>query len=705
MSTNRVSCLCPLCNGKLIPAKREREHRRAQFNPHAAPDQASSGFQSRLECFDSAPDDSETSESDEGAEGQDVGNPLGADLMVESPIHAETPPLFEQQGGLPTVHIFRGDVSDSDDEPNVPDEGSDDDGLGEEFWEGLDKFPEWISGLSEFDQAHEWYERETAEIGVFELLLDIFRPLISNSAEKLTAYDRAICRAFSYKVQTHTTDRDFAKLPYAFPSDSPLPGLDGVRARVSFLAGFKPEQYDCCINSCCCFTGSHESLDNCPYCNEARRTANGKPRKKFTYIPLIPRLLAFFRNREFAKQMLYRSTFKSNPELVCDVFDGTHYQELLGQRVEIDGTEQSHNYFSDPRDIAAGISTDGFALWKKRKTTSWPIILFNFNLPPEVRFHAEHILALGVIPGPKKPVDFDSFLWPAMLEFIQLLKGVAAFDILQSELFLLHLYLILGCGDIPAISLLIHVKGHNGISPCRMCEILGLRVPDSRATTHYVPLFRGNHPTVLATPEMIKDYNPRSLPLRTHHKFLQQAREVQAAPTNASANELAKRYGIKGVPLLSHLSSLRFPASFPFDFMHLIYQNLLPNLVLHWTGEFKGLDDGNEDYTLPKSVWEAVGEATAQSGATIPSAYGSRVPNLATNRSHCSAEMWSFWALYIGPILLRRRFQRPKYFKHFVLLVKLINSCLQFEFSREDVATIRDGFIQWVLEYEQCVFF
>lgn len=47
--------------------------------------------------------------------------------------------------------------------------------------------------------------------------------------------------------------------------------------------------------------------------------------------------------------------------------------------------------------------------------------------------------------------------------------------------------------------------------------------------------------------------------------------------------------------------------SFPYDFMHLIWENLIKNLVLHWTGGFKDLDDGVEEYQLPQAIWEAIG--------------------------------------------------------------------------------------------------
>jgi hypothetical protein len=41
-------------------------------------------------------------------------------------------------------------------------------------------------------------------------------------------------------------------------------------------------------------------------------------------------------------------------------------------------------YFKDDRDMALGLSTDVFAPFKKHKLTAWPLIIFNYNLPPEI---------------------------------------------------------------------------------------------------------------------------------------------------------------------------------------------------------------------------------------------------------------------------------------------------------------------------------
>ncbi|KAF9784483.1 hypothetical protein BJ322DRAFT_849234 [Thelephora terrestris] len=232
------------------------------------------------------------------------------------------------------------------------------------------------------------------------------------------------------------------------------------------------------------------------------------------------------------------------------------------------------------------------------------------------------------------------------------------------------------------------MKGHNALHPCRFCEILGIRIEGGNI--HYVPLYR---------PEGSID--PANLPMRSHDKFLKQGASVLEAPTNAAAERLAKDSGIKGVSLLASLNTLNFPFSFPLDFMHLIFENLIPNLVRHYTGTFKELDSGVEDYKLSGEVWSEICKAGSETGDTIPSSFGSRMPNIETERSHMTAEAWAFWSMYLAPILLRNRFSRRRYYDHFIKLVRLIHTCISFELKRSEVEGIRKGFQEWVLEYEE----
>ncbi|KAJ7119407.1 hypothetical protein C8R44DRAFT_624868 [Mycena epipterygia] len=138
--------------------------------------------------------------------------------------------------------------------------------------------------------------------------------------------------------------------------------------------------------------------------------------------------------------------------------------------------------------------------------------------------------------------------------------------------------------------------------------------------------------------------------------------------------------------------------------MHLIWENLIKNLILHWTGDFKNLDSGRERYELGKAIWEAIASQTASASDTIPSAYGSRVPNISKDRPNVSAEMWSFWTLYLGPVLLRRHFDDDRYYTHFIDLVRLLSICLQFEITDDEIEEVRVGFIDWVRVYEDIYF-
>ena len=105
-------------------------------------------------------------------------------------------------------------------------------------------------------------------------------------------------------------------------------------------------------------------------------------------------------NATHAKMMCYRVNFVHQPGVIKDVFDGSLYQSFLKTIVPTGETDPFF-FFSDERDIALGISTDGFAPFKKRKAICWPIILFNYNFSPEVRFQKTKRFHVATVPGPK----------------------------------------------------------------------------------------------------------------------------------------------------------------------------------------------------------------------------------------------------------------------------------------------------------------
>ena len=147
-----------------------------------------------------------------------------------------------------------------------------------------------------------------------------------------------------------------------------------VKKHIQSLSGFQPVCYSCCINSCVCFIRAYEDLNKCPNCKEAQLKVNGKPRKYFDYIPIIPQLQAMLANSLHAKKMCYRANHVHEPGTIKDIFGGSHYQTLLNTIVPTSEANPFF-YFSDGCDIALGLLTDGFAPFKKCDKMCWPIIL------------------------------------------------------------------------------------------------------------------------------------------------------------------------------------------------------------------------------------------------------------------------------------------------------------------------------------------
>ncbi|KAJ6554783.1 hypothetical protein B0H19DRAFT_948174 [Mycena capillaripes] len=136
--------------------------------------------------------------------------------------------------------------------------------------------------------------------------------------------------------------------------------------------------------------------------------------------------------------------------------------------------------------------------------------------------------------------------------------------------------------------------------------------------------------------------------------------------------------------------------------MHLIPENIIKNLLSLWIGDFKGLDEGTGEYRLQSTVIDQVGNACTIAGDTTPTAFGARVPNLATQQHYFTAESYTLFTTLLGPIVLRDRFAKPKYYKHFVELVSIFNDCLKLTIDRDYVdVELRRRIAKWVQDFEK----
>ena len=409
------------------------------------------------------------------------------------------------------------------------------------------------------------------------------------------------------------------------------------------------------MNSCCTFTGALSEAQACPYCNKERYDMHGHPHQIFQYLPFTPHLSALFNNQKSSKLMQYRATYRSEDGELSDIFDGSHYCHLWTRKVLVDGVPYDHRFFSNEHNVALGIMMDGFQIFKWQRggmQTCWPIIAINFNLPPTIRTHLTNIIPLAIIPGLKAPIDFNSYFCPFIDEAKLLAStGVPAMDAIDDHSFTLHVYLVSCHGDMPAIKHCMHFKGHNGIRPCRACEIKVIRNTSKPFTPHYVPLRQPYQPG-----QGTSEWPANNLPLWSAGWIAQQLDEIQSALTKTAKKGAQMRWGINGRCDLIEIPSLSLTASFPHEWMHLFLENHGKNLVALWTGQYKNMDEGKESYAIPRPVWDLIGKETAAAGSTIPSSFGRCTPNIATELHLFTAEDWGFWFVEIAPHVLKYRF-------------------------------------------------
>ena len=180
-----------------------------------------------------------------------------------------------------------------------------------------------------------------------------------------------------------------------------------------------PQFFDVCINSCMAFTGQFVNDSSCHHCMTSRYINDDlqkkKPRKVLSYFSLIDRFKIQYNDPTRSQLLRYRHEYITNENYnnfnIGDVFDGNLYKEL-----EMEG------FFQNERDIALIGSTDGYQIFRQKTDDCWVIMFINANLPPSERVKKENLLISTIIPGPKQPKNFNSFLQPVFDE-LKLLEG------------------------------------------------------------------------------------------------------------------------------------------------------------------------------------------------------------------------------------------------------------------------------------------
>jgi len=520
--------------------------------------------------------------------------------------------------------------------------------------------------------------------------------------EILTREDLLNLRFFAIKFHSRIARNTYEIIRTTFRDELQLLTTHRLHRRLCLLSGITPRIHDCCVNSCCAYLGEYKDQEQCPWCNEPRFGHDGLARKTYVTYSLEAQLKEWFHYPQSRDLVMYRAGLLKEPDPITirDVHDGLHAQEVRAQHIYLDGIPLPHIPFSDDRDLHITISTDGFQTFKRAHHGSfscWPIIGINQNLPPEIRIHIENLIPLGLMPGPSQPKDMDSFLVPLHDDAWRLARGIEAYDCETNSKFKLHAYVLTASADMQAAKHLSGMKGPNALSPCRICKLRGVYYAERRR--YYYPLDTPHDkPSPAHRPAT---YNPRNLPMRSDNDLPEILRKIDLAPTLGEKEQIAKENGIVKRSIFTKFPCGSWTKGYPHEYMHLVFENIVPMLIALWKGDFREVDHSSQGYVIPEATWKVIGQEGVESIKTIHSGFCRALPNIYTHQTLFIAEAYAFWFLHLAPILLKHRFPSPVYYKNAMKLIKIINTCIQYEITWSEVDDLETEIINWVVEFEK----
>lgn len=251
------------------------------------------------------------------------------------------------------------------------------------------------------------------------------------------------------------------------PKPNCLP--DNYDDALKFIEPFlvKPIIFHACPNDCILYRGEHKDLSCCPICQEKRYTTGGIPRKRFTYLPIGPRLERLFGTSRLSELIQCHSHVRRfDNDYMFDIHDSPMWKKAYSS---------SGQFKHDSRGIALGFCTDGVNPYQHNRVqySMWPIVLALLNLPRHLRYLFNNLMLVGIIPGNgSKEPTIDAYL-DVVVDEILALNNRKMYDAYKQAPFQLKLNILLYTLDYPGIVKTFHIMGAGAYSGCAWCEIKG----------------------------------------------------------------------------------------------------------------------------------------------------------------------------------------------------------------------------------------
>jgi hypothetical protein len=326
---------------------------------------------------------------------------------------------------------------------------------------------------------------------------------------------------------------------------------------------------------------------------------------------------------------------------------------------------------------------------------------------PDVRYKKKHVLPGGFIPGPNKPKNVDSFLFPGVRHVAAIqVDGLGIWDAYRDIKFISHPFLLIVGADGPGMTYLNGQVGHSGKMGCRFyCPMIGRH---KAGGTHYYPA--ALKPENFRVDGCNHDDVDIALPLATFSsaEYLQNLRFVQGSQTETQFKRRRLQTGISKPSILSGLPSrhiLGIPGCFAGDLMHLISLNIPELLISLWRGTFeceKTDDKATWDWAVLKGeVWKQHGKDVAAATPYLPGSFD-RPPRNPAEKISSGYKAWEYlnYIYGLGPGLFYGLLPR-KYYIHFCKLVWAVRLLHQRSILSTEVCLAHKSLVEFCLEFEE----
>lgn len=504
-------------------------------------------------------------------------------------------------------------------------------------------------------------------------------------------------------VDTYVTMREAIQRRH--PEDQ-IPSYDRMKRTVAEITGINSVVHPMCKNTCVAFTGPFSNLDRCPKCNEPKLCPlTNKPYQEFHTILLGPILQALWREPSSARRFEYRQNITrtiineleandGNLSSYNDIFYGSGYLESV------------KNGKIGNNDIVLMLSIDGAQLYAHKASDCWIYIWIIMDFSPDERYKKRHVLPGGFIPGPHKPKNLDSFLFPGLHHLCSLQReGLRIWDALANRVFVSNLFLGLNTADGPGMAYLNGLVGHHGKYGCRLyCPVPGRHKPNG---PHYYPalLKPDNYTMQGCDHEDISHFQSMST---SSDWYLKNLRHLLQSPNETQYKKRRLDTGISKPTIFLGIRSdriLGIPGCFGSDIMHLGSFNLADLLLSLWRGQLS--DNERTDpisawpwAVLRGDVWEQHGKAVAEATPYLPGSFD-RPPRNIAEKINSGYKAWE-WLLYLyglAPVLLYNILPQP-YYSHFCKLVQAMRIVQQHHIKTSDLIIAQDFFQSFAHDFE-----